>query len=453
MFRNKQNYQLGLTIIFFAFLYWNWKKWSVITPQELPQQSSSEVSNSLNGGFYYETSIEGIKKNKYLSADYRIWIPQDIKKIRGLIVKQHGCGSESGKKGLNHANDLQWQALALKHQFALMGTKMSGEYPMCSNEAIRDRAAETTFLKAMSALAEKTNHSELNTIPWVMWGHSGGADWGTQMLEFYPQRTIGVINVHAGGIRSTSGSSEILNLNLNSQLTAELLKVPVLWFVGEKDSYVEEAINLPKAIFNKFNQENSLWTLAIGQKTGHETGNTRLLAIPYLDAVITARMTDEGRLQSINPNSGWLGNIATMEIVPASKYQGDLADKVWLPDQETALKWKEHLASDRITPFRKPNAPTNVTITDVSPTKKIITWDFTPDLENGLPDFRIYRNGSLIKTLKGQRYDGGDVTNSPYPILEFRDITISTGSIYTVTAFNQRGENSSTPTTDIPQLN
>ena len=445
MFRNKQNYQLGLAIIVFIFSYWSWKKWSIITPQPLPQQSSSEVNNSLNNGSYYQTSIEGIEKSKYLSADYRIWIPKDIQNVRGLIVKQHGCGSESGSRGLNHANDVQWQALALKHQFALMGTKLPAEYPMCSNKAIADRAAENTFLKAISILAEKTNHPELNKVPWVMWGHSGGADWGTQMLKFYPQRTIAVINVHAGGIRSTSGNSEILNLNLNSKLASALLQVPVLWLVGEKDSYIEESIDLPKAIFNKFNRENALWTLAIGKKTGHETGNTRFLAIPYLDAVITARMGEENQLRPINPNSGWLGNIATHEIVPATKYIKNFADKVWLPNKETALKWKEHIVYDRISPFRKLNAPTNVTVTDVSLTEKIIKWDFVPDLENGLPDFRIYRNGSLIKTLKGQRYDGGDITDSPHPVLEFRDISSSPGSTYTVGAFNRRGESISEP--------
>ena len=433
----------------FVLLYWGWKKRSVTTPQPLPQQASSEVDNSLNDGFYYEMSIEETEKNKYLSADYRIWIPQDIKKIRGLIVKQHGCGKESGRRGLDHADDLQWQALARKHQFALIGTKMPAEYPMCSNKAIADRAAEATFFKAIDLLAKKTNHPELNTVPWVMWGHSGGADWGTQMLEFHPQRTIAVINVHSGGIRSTSGNSEILNLNLDSKLTSESLKVPVLWLVGEKDSYVEEAVELPKAIFYKFNRENALWTLAIGSKTGHETGNTRLLAIPYLDAVITKRMGNEGQLRPINPDSGWLGNIATKEIAPANKYQGNFAQKVWLPSKETALKWKEHIAYDRISPLRKPNAPTNVTVTNVSPTKKIIKWDFTPDLENGLPDFRIYRNDSLVKTLKGQGYDGGDITDSPHPILEFRDSAASPDSVYTVAAFNQRGESTSAPVISI----
>ena len=442
----KQKYQLGWLTIAFALtlLYLGWQRWSVAIPKSLPQQPV--IKNSLNGGSYYEVSTSPTEKDQYLAADYRIWIP-DGKKVRGLLVKQHGCSDGGGYKGLNYANDLQWQALALKHQFALVGTRLPTNYPMCTNRAIVDRAAEKSFLKAIVMLAQKSRHQELNTVPWIMWGHSGGADWGTQMLEYHPDKTIAVINVHSGGIRSTSGNSEILNLDLNSELASGLIKTPILWFVGAKDPYAEEAVELPKKIFYKFKKANALWALAIGPDTAHETRDTRLLAIPYLDAIANMRLTDSRKLRPINPAKGWLGNIATKKVVPANKYKGDFAETVWLPDRETALKWQQYVTSSKILPLHKPNTPTNVTVTDISSTKKIVKWDYTPDLENGLPDFRIYRNNSLIQTLKGQTYDFGDVTDSPYVILEFQDLKAKPNATYTVAAFNQLGESISLPAT------
>jgi len=48
------------------------------------------------------------------------WIPAGVKKLRGVIVHQHGCGEGSCKSGLTGAYDLHWQALAKKHACALL---------------------------------------------------------------------------------------------------------------------------------------------------------------------------------------------------------------------------------------------------------------------------------------------------------------------------------------------
>ena len=53
-------------------------------------------------------------------VNYTIWIPKDVKSLRGVIVHQHGCGEGSCKSGLTGAYDLHWQALAKKHDCALL---------------------------------------------------------------------------------------------------------------------------------------------------------------------------------------------------------------------------------------------------------------------------------------------------------------------------------------------
>src|SRR5688572_22515196 len=55
------------------------------------------------------------------SANYTIWIPPGVKSLRGVVVHQHGCGEGSCKSGLTGAYDLHWQALAKKHECALLG--------------------------------------------------------------------------------------------------------------------------------------------------------------------------------------------------------------------------------------------------------------------------------------------------------------------------------------------
>ena len=53
-------------------------------------------------------------------VNYTIWIPAGVPRLRGVIVHQHGCGEGSCKSGLTAAYDLHWQALAKKHDCALM---------------------------------------------------------------------------------------------------------------------------------------------------------------------------------------------------------------------------------------------------------------------------------------------------------------------------------------------
>jgi hypothetical protein len=62
------------------------------------------------------------KDELQLFVDYYLWIPADAKKLRGVIVHQHGCGGGASTGGLTAANDLHWQALAKKWNCALLGS-------------------------------------------------------------------------------------------------------------------------------------------------------------------------------------------------------------------------------------------------------------------------------------------------------------------------------------------
>ncbi|NJL53420.1 MAG: hypothetical protein HC930_16890 [Hydrococcus sp. SU_1_0] len=137
--------------------YFIWQKWSLTIPESLPEQSEVSITKSqqILRGTYYQVSIPPTKQDYYLSADYRIWIPDGIEKIRGLIVKQHGCGDPASATGLNHANDIQWQALALKHQFALIGTKLPTGDSFCEIWAQINNGSGKAFFKALAFCSKK----------------------------------------------------------------------------------------------------------------------------------------------------------------------------------------------------------------------------------------------------------------------------------------------------------
>jgi hypothetical protein len=450
-------------------------------PKSLPNQSDG--GNRKDFGFprgsYYEAAIVLPKStDREVKAHYRLWIPDDVANLRGLIVKQHGCGDLAKATGLDHANDLQWQALASKHQFALLGTKLPDIYPMCTDEAGEDRVTERAFLKALTELAKKSNYPKLDKLPWVLWGHSGGADWAMQMLRYHPERIVSVVNMRCGGILFSSGRSEILELD--PKAVPAMLGVPVLWTVGDQDPNVDQCITLIKKIFPKFRKAGASWALAVETSAAHEAGDTRFLAIPYLDAVLTARQANNSHVINLRPieiSQGWLGNTATREVAPVAQYQGNPLEAAWLPNEETARKWQQYLTMSawnrlrhgacrvgqklfvfnliqypaencyptKISPTQKPAAPTNVRVMRTGKAEVVLTWDFVPDLENGLPLFRIYRDNSLIKTLQGQRHNFGDAPEPSQLVLEFRDKDAKQDAVYSVSAFNALGESISQP--------
>jgi hypothetical protein len=493
------NYKIKIDILFkrsmFFFLslagaylsIYIFRNWRLTIPQPLPESSTITANSEqilLSGG-YFEVSIPPSGADRHISADYRLWVPSGVKTLRGLLVKQHGCGGDS----LSHADDLQWQALAMKHKFALLGTRLPTDYQTknryiddpCNSWGLIERGSEKAFLRALQKFSQKSNHLELTEVPWALWGHSGGADWVMQMAQKYPARTIAVVLVRGGGVQVAGAGSSLI---LKSGINQALLQVPTLFALGEKDSLTQEAIELPKVIFERYRKVGAQWAIAIEANAGHETAETRLLAIPFFDAVLSKRLsTKDGSLRAIDANQGWLGSLTTRDIAPVSKYKGNILETAWLPNEETSRKWQKYITTpnvweqarfklcssrkfsmfigvpylveschaNKIIPTLKPMAPVSVRAIKTGITEITLTWGFKPDLENGLPPFRIYRNNSLIATLQGQGYDNVDAPMYSSIILKFRDTKATNISIYNVSAFNAFGESMSQPTLISPK--
>ena len=66
----------------------------------------------------FEFRLEPGPEDLFAEAEYRIWIPDGVEKLRGIIVHQHGCG----RNGMLMPWDHHWRALARKWDCALMGT-------------------------------------------------------------------------------------------------------------------------------------------------------------------------------------------------------------------------------------------------------------------------------------------------------------------------------------------
>jgi poly(3-hydroxybutyrate) depolymerase len=122
-------------------------------------------------------------------VNYTVWVPPGVKTLRGVIVHQHGCGEGSCKSGLTGAFDLHWQALARRHECALLAPAYEQpEKADCQMWCDPRNGSDAAFQKGLAELGVKAGHPELAMVPWVLWGHSGGGHWAGGMVLLHPER-------------------------------------------------------------------------------------------------------------------------------------------------------------------------------------------------------------------------------------------------------------------------
>src|SRR5687767_3345728 len=116
---------------------------------------------------YYRVRYEASSQPVELSfpVNYTIWIPTKDKALRGVIVHQHGCGEGSCKSGLTGAYDLHWQALAKKHDCALLSPAYEQpEKADCQMWCDPRNGSGAAFQKCLVDLGKQSGHPELATV-------------------------------------------------------------------------------------------------------------------------------------------------------------------------------------------------------------------------------------------------------------------------------------------------
>jgi acetyl esterase/lipase len=354
---------------------------------------------------YYRVRYEaGARQGELVyPVNYTIWIPRGVKTLRGVIVHQHGCGEGSCKSGLTGAYDLHWQALARKHDCALLAP--SYEQPDkadCQMWCDPRNGSDAAFQKGLVDLGAQSGHPELATIPWALWGHSGGGQWAGAMVLLHPDR------VAAAWLRSGVPLFKAIPQRPTIKtypLSDAALKVPVMCNLGTKEGVTVKDDRFAgvwpanEAFFHELRGKGGLIGVAVDPLTGHECGNQRYLAIPWLDACLSARLPKVSgeRLKAMPTAEAWLAPLPGGEAVPAKKFAGNPLQAAWLPNEAIAKAWTQYVKDTAVTDVTPPPAPTNLRL-DANE----LTWEAEADLESGLASFIIERDGRLLAQVPEQ---------------------------------------------------
>ncbi len=375
-------------LIFFSFLS------SFLFGQNPPYDISPEAEPP----FYrvrYEASVK--PGELIFPVQYTIWIPKGVEKLKGVVIHQHGCGEGSCKSGLTGAWDLHWQALAQKHDCALLSpTYEQPGKADCQMWCDPRNGANKTFLKSLHDLGKMSGHPELSEVPWALWGHSGGGHWVGGMTMLYPNRVIACWL--RSGVPMLEANPERPQIKPHD-LPADALKVPIMCNPGTKEGVTEKKGRFARVwpsnetFFKKVRGAGGLVGVSIDPLSSHECGNSRYMAIPWLDACLSARLpkTFGKKLRPMPTKNAWLAPLLGKKAQPKLKFQGNPLEAVWLPNAKIAQTWMQFVEDTKISDPTPPPSPTQL-----KRKGNQLSWKAEADLESGISHFLIKRNGKVI---------------------------------------------------------
>ncbi len=382
------------------------------------------------GGTVYQIHYPAVAQENELklSVDYYLWIPAGVKNIRGIVVHQHGCGPGSSTSGQTAADDLHWQALAKKWDCALLGSSYEPKKGVnCRLWCDARNGSDKRFLQSLDYFATATGHAEVSTVPWCIWGHSGGGFWASLMQTKHPERIV-AIWLQSGTAFGywTKGDIE------TPEIPAAAYQVPVMGNPGLKEKghpRFRAAWDGITAMRKAYLEKGApFFEFAPDPRTGHECGDSRYLAIPFFDFWLAHRLPKETNSAQLQPT------------------ENAIAD--W--NKQMKAKLEEFIKTGTVSDTTAPPAPKNMQAKRLEDGTVQVTWAAQADFESGIRAFIIERDGKQIAQVpekpknpfgrplfQGMTYS--DSPTKPLPSMSFLDKTAPKGKLPT---YNVRTINS-----------
>lgn len=367
-------------------------------------------------------------------AEYGVYIPSQTKTLRGILILQHGCGME--QFGITRPYDLQYQAFARKWDLAVLETALYGS---CFNWKEPKNGTYEALLKILGLVADQTAHPEINNIPWLLWGHSGGGYWTLGMLKEHPEKIMAIVCYSPA-------------FDPQWDYPKAAAEVPVfIRHAGANDANKDGADcwNTAKNTFSKLNELDACVSIACNPEQNHNLSYLRYMTIPFYEAVLEQRLPCGNGLKMKNVDSGstWLGDTISFQIYKESDFIGNKKDLCRFPDELTAKNWEEYVSTGTIVDKTSPSKPYDVSIVKDNEGLNI-TWKADADVESGILCFEILKDGSLVgrvpETGFYQSFDtNGDNTIPPNILpMEFRIDDVKDGviEVRTVNHFQLKSE-------------
>lgn len=350
----------------------------------LPTSPCAFGAEAVRDGMLLTLKFSPSAGDRFQQAVFSCWLPDTKKNLRGAIIHQHGCTSATPEKQPPVTLDSHWRALARKHDCALI-SPMYRVNGTCDDWNDPESGSERALLSALAHFASQSGHPELTNAPWLLWGHSGGSSWGAQMIVRHPQRILAAS--FRGGASKQFGAPDF-----RAKFAAATRDLPLLLVWGRREAVPASRHFVSWAPMNTMFAELRARGGKVGRlidpESEHGCGNSRLVVIPFFDAVLgepsaKAVFVECSSLERREDNSANRANPAL----------------AWLPSEALARLWREYSQHGTVRPAHSQLLAPSLAATRTDSGAIKLTWRVEPGLDGGVRGIRIKRDGMLWREL------------------------------------------------------
>jgi dienelactone hydrolase len=252
-----------------------------------------------------------------------LWAPPGVAQFKTVLVLVPGSNGD----GRSQADDEFWRAFAVKEQAAIVACRFTDkkhEQGFIEEYVNVSQGSGQALLDALGQFAAREKHPEIATAPLLLWGMSAGGEFNYEFVAWKPERVAAFI-VNKGGIYYTALASKAARA------------VPGILFVGGKD--LDSRTFTIKGLFGVNRRAGALWALAEEPGLEHVVGHSKELGAMLFEDVLA---TPQG---SLTEKSGFVGDVHTFAIQPASTASTANILTSWLPTERLANAWKAVVTS------------------------------------------------------------------------------------------------------------
>lgn len=276
--------------------------------------------------------------------DAFLWIPENCKQVRAVIVGQH-----------NMTEETIFEHSQFRKAMSKLGIAEIWITPGIDQRWDVAKGTQQIFEKMMKELAEVSGYEELEYAPVIPIGHSAMATYPWNFAAWNPERTLAVLSIHGDSPRTHLTGYGGANLDWGKR-TIE--GVPSLMVMGEYEWWEDR-------LFTSFDyrREYPNAPLSFLADAGHGHFDVSDELIEYLSLFlkkavqyrlpVEAPLNAPVQLTPIEAKNGWLADrwrkdaLPVSEAAPYNEYKGDKNQAFWYFDKEMAKATEKYYAYER----------------------------------------------------------------------------------------------------------
>lgn len=273
-----------------------------------------------------------------------LWIPENCRQVRAVIVGQH-----------NMTEETIFEHPVFRRNMGKLGIAEIWITPGIDQRWDVTKGTQQIFETMMKNLAEVSGYTELEFAPVIPIGHSAMATYPWNFAAWNPERTLAVLSIHGDSPRTHLTGYGRANLDWGNR-TIE--GIPSLMVMGEDEWWEDRLITS----FD-YRREHPDAPLSFLADAGHGHFDMSDELIDYLSLFLKKAV--RYRLPKHSPSDapvqlipvaakdGWLADRwrknekPVAEAAPYGKYKGDKKQAFWYFDKEMADATEKYYADER----------------------------------------------------------------------------------------------------------